>query len=286
MLTSLKVDAVLKAYGFPPWLKPYLVRYMDSSDKDLVRHSIAFLKYGRKKGAITAKEVRLPNGSVFYKDDIVHLLNLFYYGEERIGQISGAWARSSDGNKYHADYFKFMQQLEEKRARAIKNFVLGLGHKMGEPSKELISVFDYVESIADWNERMVAKRILLGLSYVNPIGEVFYRVFYPVSSEFLRPLANVFINKNESENEGTRIAEAAVREGKIEEARLLQLSEDVLVKIAKSIKAEMPRAKKAGIGKEAELLMQVAVAHPLYRLRELGVKIEPEKELKKIWKKV
>jgi hypothetical protein len=286
MMTSLMVEAALRKYGFPLWAKPYIVHYVNSIDRSEVKRSVGFLKFGRKKGSITAKEVRLPNGIVFKMEDVIHILNLFYYGELKTSEVSGIWANANDGNKAHSDYFKMMQQFEVKRARAVKNFVQGLGHKVDTPPKELTGVFDSLANLSNWNERIVAKRILLYYSYVNPISEIFYRVFYPVSSEFLRPLAKVFIEKGNEEQEGTRAAEKVIMDGYIEKARLEKLTEDIMVNVAKSIKAEIPRAEKIGRGKEAELLMRLAVAHPVHKLADLGADIDPDEELKKIWKKV
>jgi hypothetical protein len=280
-ITSMVVEAALRKYDLPLWAKPYIFRYVKGMSRDELKRDVGFLRFGRRKGSITGKGVTLPNGVLFKMDDIVHLLNLFYYGESRISAISGQWATTS-GDKQHSEHFRVMQKLELKRARAIKNFVQGLGHKVSGPSKELVEVFDYVEALKNWEDRVITKKILLYMSYVNPIGYVFYRVFYPVSSEFLRPLANIFTKKELFEEDGTREAEALVRNHTLDSAALEQLSEQVMSRVASSIKAEMPRAKKAGIEREAQLLMELAVAHPIYRLVELGADMKPEKTIKRI----
>ncbi len=280
MIKGAIVDAVLRKNGAPPWMKEYILDYLKGGDAKMVKYAMSFLLFGRKKGAITKNEVVLPNGKRFSKVQIAHLLDLCYYGEERIGQISRAWATNrSDRIPLHEHHFLLMADIESKRARAIKNLIEGLGFKLGDATEELKDVFDYVEGLTDWNERIITKKLLLNYSYARPFGYVMYKAFYPVSQEYMRNFGKAFYKKEAVEEFGEREAELVVRGHLIGEEKLKAITQNLLRLIERSIDAEMAAAKKAGIERELLLLKNISIAYPLYRMKELGVEIDAKKEI-------
>jgi hypothetical protein len=248
-----------------------------------IKYASSFIDVGRKKGAITRKEIRLPNGHVFQKEEVMRLLDLVYYGEDRVSRISEHWARESpDPDWIYARHFREIGAVEARHARAIKNLMEGLGHKVGEPDKSFVEVFDFLESLKDWNERLLATRILFWYSYRASFGMVFYKIFYPVAPEFLRSLAKMFNTDGSESLIGENDVDEIIRKGKISRERLLWLSEQLLARVYNSIEKEMQLAKKAKVEKEAALLRNIAVAAPLHILAEVGVQLDVKEELGKI----
>lgn len=274
------VDAVLKKYGLPPWTRDYIREYIKGADADAMKMAIGFLKVGRKKGMVRGNGVVLPNGKIFRKGQMLHLLNLCYYYEERIGEVSKKWATTeTDHVPLHEHHLLLMSSIETQRARAIKNLISAMKAKPEPPNPEHIELFDYVESLEDWNERIVAKKLMLNYSFARVFGLVFYKSFYPVSPEFMRSFGKVFYNKDDVEIFGEREAEIVVQEARLSRERLSVLADDVLGLVARAIDSEMQTAKVAGVQKEMELLRNIALAYPLYRLRDLGVGIDVKNEL-------
>jgi hypothetical protein len=286
MLREALVDTVLEKYSLPRWLKPYVLEYLKgNSTAAAIKRAASFINVGRKKGIITKDEIILPNGTKFKSDQILHLVSLFLYGEYRMGRISRKWAATdTDGNISHSNYFMVVSNVEVKRARAIKSLVQGLGHEPVEPTKELVELFDYIESLRVWGERLLAKKIILFNSFALPFGYIFYRVFYPVSPEFMRSFGTVFSRRAPEEQAGEEEAAIIVQSGGIEKKRLMKITEDVLVLIIKALEAEMKNAKKAGIEREVVLLKDVAIACPLHRLKGIGVDFDVEEEISRIKK--
>lgn len=273
------VDAAIKRYDLPVWVKPYIRDYLKGGDIATIKYAISFVKVGRKKGAVTGSEIILPNGKKFKKEHMAHLLSLFYYGEERISEVTKDWAASgSDKVSDHVDHFSAVSSIEAKRARAIKNLIEGLGLKVEKPTREIESVFDYVQGLRDWNERIIAKKLLLNYSYAKPFGGVFYKVFYPVSPEFMRSFGKAFISGID-ERAAEAEAEIAVAGRKVPEERVMEITRELLKRIYRSVNAEIPNARKAGIEREVMLLRDVSIACPLHKLDELGVKIDINKEI-------
>lgn len=273
------VDATLRRYGLPSWMKEYVLEYLRGNDVSAAKYAISFIKVGRRKGAVTKTEVVLPNGKKFRKEQIAHLLSLFYYGESRLSRISWNWSIDNDHDPEMLKHFSAMHLLEERRARAIKNLIESLGSKIEEPTDELKEVFDYLDALKEGRERLVAKKIFLNYAYAQPFGQVFYKAFYPVSPEYMRSFGKEFSTKSAEAIFGERTAENFIMHGEISKERLMELCTEILVRVARSIDAEMPRAKKAGIEKEATLLRNIAIAYPLYRLQELGVDIAVKTEI-------
>lgn len=277
------VDAALEKYGLPPWMKKYVYAYLKGNTVQGIRRAASFINVGRKKGIVTKKEIVLPNGTTFKREQILHLVSLFFYGEERIGSISKAWAATgSDLDPQHRRHFEEMAAIESRRARAIKNLVEGLGHRVEKPTKELVEVFDYIQSLRDWDERIVTKKLLLSYSYAKPFGYVFYKIFYPVSPEFMRSFGTAFNSRQEEELIGEEDAEEVVRSGEMHKERLMELAENVLARVTRSVDAELPKARASKIEREVMLLRDISIAYPLHRLNELGADIDVDKEVAQI----
>ncbi len=285
MLKGLLIDATLKRYGLPPWMKEYVQEYLKGSEVGAARYAISFISVGRKKGVVTKTEIVLPNGKRFRKDQIAHLLSLFYYGECRLSRISWSWSIDNGHDMEMARHFGAMHLVEVRRARAIKNLIEAFGYKVEDPSDELKDVFDYVEQLRTSQERVVAKKIFLNYAYAQPFGQVFYKAFYPVSPEYMRSFGKEFSIRSADAIYGERSAENIIVRGEIDTQKLLELATEILVRVARSIDAELPRARKAGIEREALLLRNIAVAYPFHRLKELGVDLDVKREIANVKRK-
>lgn len=285
MLKGMLVEAMLKRYGLPPWMKEYILEYLKGNDVSAAKYAISFIKVGRKKGAVTKTEIILPNGKRFRKDQIAHLLSLFYYGETRLSRISWSWSIGNGRDLEMARHFGAMHLVEERRARAIKNLIEAFGYKIEDPSDELKEVFDYVEQLGTSQERVVAKRIFLNYAYAQPFGQVFYKAFYPVSPEYMRSFGKEFSIRSADAIYGERAAENIIVHGELDRQKLIGLATEILIRVARSIDAELPRARRAGIEKETLLLRNIAIAYPFHRLKELGVDIDVKKEIANVKRK-
>jgi hypothetical protein len=277
------VSTAMKRYGVPDWLRPYIYRYARESNIDTIKHAISFINVRRKKGEVTGRHVKLPNGVVFDIKAVIHILDQFYYGVETTARIAGRW--SGEATDYdHASFakhFKRVAQERGKHARALKNMIEGLGHKVGKPTKEIEAVFDGIAKLEEWPDRLIATEVIIRDAYSRPFGFIFYKVFYPVSPEFMRSLGKLFMSQ-ESED---RWAEDEIRRvvgiGALTSEHVISLAESILGSIYRSIETEMRIAKKAGIEPEAKLLRDVSIAYPLHTLQELGVQLDVDKEMKK-----
>ncbi|MCL5430014.1 MAG: hypothetical protein M1504_00885 [Candidatus Marsarchaeota archaeon] len=284
MIKRVVIETTLNKYGLPKWIAPYAEEYISGNTIAAIKYAKSFVNFGRKKGMVTKDTITLPNGVTFKKEQVVHLLSLFYYGELRISGISLHWSNMFARDSMQSEHFRTMSEMEAKRARAIKNVISGVGYKAEEPTKELVAVYDYVGSLTSWEEMLVTRKILLNYSYVMPFAQIFYRIFYPVSPEFMRSFGTTFKKKGERETRAEEEAEKIVREGKISRERLLQLTDDILGLVARSIDAEMPNAKRAGVIKEALLLRNISLAFPLHRLNDFGLEIDVDNEIKNLGK--
>ncbi len=275
------VDAALERYRLPIWLKPYALSYLKGANSlGAIKHAASFIDIGRRKGTITKTEVVLPNGTTFKREQVLHLASLFFYGEERMSEMSKMWASAVPGlTSGHKTHFISMAAIEAKRARAIKSLIQGLGNRPVAPTRELVELFDYVERLHSWEDIMITKKILLYNSFAMPFGYVFYRIFYPVSPEFMRSFGTAFNTKQPEEMAGEEEACRIIEQDEISRERLIYITENVLARIAKAVDAEMKNAKKAGIEREAVLLRDISIAYPLHRLEELGVNLDIEKEI-------
>lgn len=273
----------MQRYNIPTWMKPYIIRYIRENPINAIKQATSFIEIKRKKGEVTNKYVKLPNGMTFDMGFVNNILSLFYYGEERLSKMYAEWA-TEPVDYEHAEYkarFNELSKLSEKHVRAIRNLIQGLGIKPQAPSKEAIEVFDYISQIRDWDDRIIASGFIIKYSYAYPFGFVFYKVFYPASPEFMRSFGKVFINDTERSKWLEEEAERIIKERE-ESDQTLNLTRDILKKTFKSIQAEMVEAKKAGIEKEAKLLRDISVAYPFHTLEGIIPEIDAQKEVNQI----
>jgi len=269
------IDAFLIKYSLPSWLKPYIKEYLKRNNNS-IKYVLTFVKYGRKKGKVLNNKVVLPNGVVFKKKHISHLLNLFYFGVIRMRDVSYLWSNVYLGNNILRLRFINIADVENKRAIALKNLIEGLNYGIDKnpPSEGMNNVFKYLESLNDWNERLIAKEIILNYSYAIPFGYIFYRVFYPVSSEFMKNFGKSFNNHEPYELINKKEAENIIIDEKIEYEKLKELVETLENYISISIDSEMKNAKDANIYNEVLLLRDVAIAYPIFKIKELNPKFD------------
>ena len=278
------ISTAMRRYGVPLWLKPYIYRYAKESNVDTIKHTISFINVRRKKGEVTGRHVRLPNGVVFDIKMVIHILNQFHYGVEATARIAGAWSKEYTDYD-HASFtkhFKKVAQEREKHARALKNMIEGLGHKVGGPTKEIEEVFNGIEKLDEWPDRLIATEIIIRDAYSRPFGFIFYKVFYPVSPEFMRSLGKLFMPQDSQDRWAEDEIKRVIGMGALTGEHVIELAEPILASIYKSIDAEMRLAKSSGIEPEAKLLRDVSIAYPLHTLRELGAQLDVDKEMKKI----
>ncbi len=280
------VDELLEKYGIPAWVKPYIYRYIRGNPIQAIKHAASFVEIKRKKGEVTNSHVKLPNGMKFDIKFVMHLLDMFYYGEEEISKIYAEWSADrlgADAVKY-APHFVELSEVSQGHARAVRNLIEGLGNKLSDPSKETKEVFGYIRGIKDWKQRVVVSGLIMRKTYGIPFGYVFYKVFYPVAPEFMRSFGKVFEKTSEIVSWGESEASSIISSKSVDEPELAATTEHVLAYIYKSISAEMPYAKKQGIEPEGKLLLELAIAYPLHAMQELGMKIDIDAEIEAIKK--
>ncbi|MGC8648890.1 MAG: hypothetical protein ACP5UN_01570 [Candidatus Micrarchaeia archaeon] len=265
------INSFIIKYNLPSWLKPYIKEYIKKNNNS-IRYVVTFIRYGRKKGKLLSNKIILPNGVVFKKKHISHLLNLFYFGVHRMREVSYLWANSAFGNTKLKLRFFEIAEIENKRALTLKNLIEGLNYTLDKkpPSEGMTKVFDYIEKLTDWNERLIAKEIILNYSYAIPFGYIFYKVFYPVSPEFMKKFGKSFNNYESCELLNKKEAEAIIIEGKIDYNKLKNIIEILEEYINESINSEIENAKEAKIYNEIILLKNIAIAYPIYKIKELN----------------
>lgn len=274
------VDSAMAKYNVPEWVRPYAYKYVRGNPISSVRFAISLVDTKRRKGEVTSKSVRLPNGKSFKIESILRVLGLFFYGEDMIAHIERAWAEGSIiGNAEYERRFSAMSELDARHARAIKNLAEGLGGRVSGRQDSLAMTFDYISGIQDWNARVFVTGLVLRYSYARTFGSVFYRVFYPVAPEFMRSFGKAFSSKSRDANWDTEEAERLVRSGAIGREQLLELARETLARILRSIDANAPLAKELGMGKEVALLSEISIAYPFHRLSELGVRLDVKEEI-------
>ena len=279
------VDPVLERYGVPEWVKPYVLKYVKVNPANTVKFAASFIDVKRKKGEITSEYIRLPNGLKFRKDHILHLLNIVFYGEESMSHIADAWAgKGLDSNRDYAAHFRDMGAKDSKHARAIKNLIEGLGRKPEKPQQEIAEVFNYVANLDSWYDRVLATELILRNSYAKTFGLIFYKVFYPVSPEFMRSFGKAFALADPESAWGASEARKIIETRLLSDEHIIELTRAILVRIQKSVDANMRLAKASGIESEAKLLSDIAIAYPLQTLSTMGVKVNIGKEISRIRK--
>jgi len=279
------IDRILERYDIPKWVKPYLYDYIKSDQLNAIKRAMSFIDTGRKKGEVTRKYVKLPNGITFDINNVIHILGLFLYGEERNIKIYTKWTSEPVPSiKEYSDFYCDIIIAAKRHARAIKNLMEGLKHKSGEPTKEIEEVFDYIESLTDWNERMITTNLLMKYSYNISFGVTFYKVFYFVMPEYMRSFGKVFSETAERTMWGEKQARDIISKKIIPQKRVMEISRELISKIVRSIDSEMGIAKISGIKNEAKLLRKISMVYPFNALKELGMDIDINNEIRLIEK--
>jgi hypothetical protein len=272
------VGKALDKYGVPEWIRPYIFKHAMAHPVSAVKFALSFVDTKRKKGEVTKEYVRLPNGLRIRMAYILRVLNMFYHGEERMARMYGLWSeRAADPNHAYSEHFYNAAAADYRHARAIKNLIEGLGYRIEDAPKELMDVFDYVESMDSWNDRIIAAAIVLRGAYANAFGQMFYKVFYPAAQEFMRSFGKAFQGSDASweYEEAMHI----IQGGTVPEDHVLELTRNILFKVLYSISANMQLATRSGIEPEIELLSEIAIAYPFHMLRELGINVDVNKEV-------
>ncbi len=275
---------MLRKYGIPEWVKPYIYAYIKRDPINAVKRGMSFIDVKRKRGRVTSTKVELPNSIAFDIDNITRIISLFYYGEEESIKVAGAWSKAAHDydSKRYADHFAEMRDIEEKRLRAIKNLLEGIGKKCNPLTKEVKAIFDYMSSLPDWQDRIIAYDLILRKSYGATFGTIFYKVFYPVMPEYMRSFGKAFNYDSEEISWGELEAKRLISEGIIGHPRLMQLFDEMLPLICVSINSNLDIAQKTGIKREVELLRDISIAFPMQVAKENGMEIDIAAESKKI----
>jgi hypothetical protein len=277
------IDSMLERYNLPDWVKPYVYKYARDNPVSAVKFAISLVDVKRKKGEVTKTSVKLPNGTVFSMDLILELLNLFFYGEENMAQVERQWAEGPlNHNAEYERQFLEMSEVDLKRTRAIKNLAEGLGHSVGERPQSIAKAFERISRIDNWNDRVITTGIVLRYSYTKTFGIVFYKVFYPVSPEFMRSFGKAFEDKKNPERWDTEEAKRLISSGAVEKDHVLELTRDILVAVWWSIESNMKIAKELGLEKEIKLISDISIAYPFQILSEMGFEIDVDSEVKQI----
>lgn len=276
------IESTMAKYGIPAWAKPYIYRYASRHPLSAIKHAKSFVDVRRKRGEVTSKFVKLPNGMAIELQLIAKLVSMFFYSEKRMMEITNSWLSGMQPtNTLYTKHFEIEVEAQAKRMRALNNLAEGLNLKIDENAEQLSSVYDYVASLTDWKERIIATNMILRYSYAKSFGFIFYKMFYPVSPELMRTLGKAFA-ETENSRWGENEAQRVVRDAEISHERLVEITAQLLARIYRSIEDNRALAAKAGMVNEVELLRDIAIAYPLHAINELGVQIDVDKEVKEI----
>jgi len=283
-LENVILDKTMKKYGVPEWVKPYVYSYIKNDPVNAVRKGISFVDVKRKRGKISGETVELPNAIKFDLADVAHIVGLFYFGEQKVEEVIGMWSKDRHDyeSKAYAEHFESMVGIEDKHLHAIKNMLNGLGKKGVEESPEIDALFEKMRSIEDWRERIIAYDLILKTSYGGTFGNIFYKVFYSVMPEYMRSFGKAFSANGAEVEWGYEEAKRIMREKEIPDERLLGLFREILPLIAVIINSNIEIARRVGIEKEVNLLMDIAIAYPMHIAEECGIDIDADKEASKI----
>jgi hypothetical protein len=272
------VGRALDKYDVPDWVRPYIYKHAMTHPVSAVKFALSFIDTKRKKGEVTKEYVRLPNGLRIRMEYILRVLNLLYHGEERMERMYALWSvRAADPNPTYSEHFRNTAAADNRHARAIKNLIEGLGYKIGDAPKEIMDVFDYVESMESWNDRIIATAIVLRGAYANAFGRMFYRVFYSAAPEFMRSFGKAFDDSGVSWE--VEEAKRIVHGNMMQKEHVLELTRSILFRVLRSISANMQLATRSGIEPEVKLLSEIAIAYPFHTLKEMGVDVDVNKEI-------
>jgi hypothetical protein len=279
------IDVYMNKYQVPAWTRPYVYKYATKNTVSTIKFAISLIDVGRKKGALSKDGVRLPNGTTIPIESIARLVNVFFYGKERIAGIELSWTKSRkvQNPKYEQEYKK-LSTIDHNQARAIRNMIEGMGRKVGDEPDVLSPILEELSSIEDWRKRVIATGIVVNYSYVKTFGSMFFKAFYSVVPEYMRTLGKAFVTKETAERWDVEEARRIIKDGEIEEQELIEFVEELLVSVKKTIDLNMKMAKLMGLEAEIELLEEIALAYPLNTIKDLGVDIDVQKILGRIYR--
>ncbi len=277
------IKGIMKKYNIPDWVEPYALKYARHNPLKTVKFALSFIETRRKKGAVANGYVLLPNGTRMKLDTLIRLLNIIFYEQDLMAKVAKRWANTPVG--YDSKYSKYANEFSEaeaKHAIAIKNLIEGLGYKVGEPDKGIEELFDYIGSLDTWYKRLIAVNIVLRNAYAKAFGEILYKIFYSVSPEYMRAFRKVF-----SENEyhaawGAEETRRIIREHLLSDSEVIGIAEEIVKRVLATIDFNMYIAKSAGVEYEVKFLRDISILYPFETLKEMGVKVDPDEELKRV----
>ncbi|MGC8496048.1 MAG: hypothetical protein ACP5MX_02475 [Candidatus Micrarchaeia archaeon] len=281
------IGSILKKYNIPVWVTPYVLKYAKGNPMRTIKFAMSFIETKRKKGAVANGNVILPNGLQLKVSSLIRILNIVFYEQDLMSKVAKKWAMQPAGHdSVYAKYAMELAEAEERHAIAIKNLIEGLGYKIGEPDKQLEALFDYICNLDSWQKRLIAVNIVLRDSYAKAFGVILYKVFYSVSPEYMRAFGKAFKGDEKYAERGYNEAVSVIVNRELSDEEIIGLTRDILVRVLRTIDINMSIAKEAGIEEEVKFLRDIAILYPFQMLKELGVAINPDKELEEVKKQV
>ncbi|MGC8687402.1 MAG: hypothetical protein ACP5RM_01730 [Candidatus Micrarchaeia archaeon] len=281
------IGSILKKYNIPVWVTPYVLKYAKGNPMRTIKFAMSFIETKRKKGAVANGNVILPNGLQLKVSSLIRILNIVFYEQDLMSKVAKKWAMQPAGHdSVYAKYAMELAEAEERHAIAIKNLIEGLGYKIGEPDKQLEALFDYICNLDSWQKRLIAVNIVLRDSYAKAFGVILYKVFYSVSPEYMRAFGKAFKGDEKYAERGYNEAVSVIVNRELSDEEITGLTRDILVRVLRTIDINMSIAKEAGIEEEVKFLRDIAILYPFQMLKELGVAINPDKELEEVKKQV
>ncbi|MGC8669545.1 MAG: hypothetical protein ACP5TL_00100 [Candidatus Micrarchaeia archaeon] len=279
------VNTMLKKYNIPSWITPYAIRYARRNPMRTIKFAMSFIETKRKKGAVTSDYVVLPNGLKLKISSLMRILNAIFYEQDLMSKVAKKWVSSPIGyDKKFNEYAEQFSLAEAKHAVAIKNLIEGLGYKVNEPDPRIIKLFEYIESLDTWQKRLIAVNIVLRDAYAEAFGLILYKVFYSVSPEYMRAFGKVFSKNEDYSKDGYEEAKKVIKEKQLPDEEVINLTRDIALRVLQTIDFNMDVAKEIGIVEEVKLLRDIAIVYPFQTLKELGLNVNPDKELLNIKK--
>jgi len=273
-------DYALKKYDMPIWTKKYILNYLNKKSKIESMKHLMILVNRRKKPVLTKTKIKLPNGSIFEIKDILYIISLFYFGEMLMQKVIENWLDNRTTIE-HTKHFINILDITKTHERTIKNLLNGFEYKIKEPPKNIKRVFEYIENIKDCNERIIIIGIILQDAYVISFGNIFYKVFFYLSPEYMKLIKQSLNYKISEINWFNDQSKQIIKNKLIDENRLISLSENLSILINNSIKSELKFAQKLKIKNEVELIKTIAIAYIFHDLYELNVNINIDSEMEK-----
>ncbi len=274
------LDPLMDKYDIPEWARTYIYRYATAHPIKTVSFAISLIDSGRRKGRVMNDRVIMPNGSSLDIRPISKLLNLFLYGEDRMARMEMKWTEQQGGGRDYKEHFAEIAEMDMKRAKAIKNLMYGLKQKVEPNQGSIAEVFDNVEGLSSWNDRVIATGIILRYSYAATFGMVFYRAFYSVAPEYMRSFGKAF--KEKRERWDTIEAFRILGSGEADHRHAVELARDLLSDVLNSVHSNMDIAEEMNLKSEMELISEISIAHPFKMLCDAGISLDIDGEVRRV----